>query len=357
MKAWISRRYASYTPDGKFWLTIGFAVLTVDMAIGYMAGVAVGTFWHGVGYAALAAGFGFLPDAAYEEFEHKRFASAGLIALLCVPIGIKAYEQQLTYSAGVRHGEMQLTNVVNQRYDGAQDDVARNRAELTLLQGVLTRLQADNPWATSAKADGLKTQLAALNDRMAKEEKGQRGRKAGKGKEFERLQDEAADLAKRISIIEKADETQKRIETLQASIDKKRAVANTAEHRQSINVDVAKITTKLFNVARGLSPDDAMKTDATAVEFATMGSAGLGSLALLILCPIAFFLAGRRRIKAAHNPEQEHSETSSFAPASVSHVASQSAPALNLARVTVGDINKERLRLLLDARPAMAAAA
>jgi hypothetical protein len=299
VKAWIARRYARYTSDGRFWLTIGFAVLTVDMAIGYLAGTAVGTFWHGVGYAALAAGFAFLPDAAYEEFEGGRYIAAGCFALLCLPIGIKAYEQQLTYSAGVRHGEMQLTSVVNQRFDGAQDDVKRNRDELALLQTVLAKLQADSPWATTAKADGLKRQLADLNDRVNKEEKGQRGRKAGKGKEFERLQDEANEVAKRIATVEKADETQKRIEFLQAAIDKKRTVANNSEHRQSINVDVAKTTAKLFNVMRGQSAEDAMKTDSISVEYATMGSASLGSLALLLLAPASFFLAGRRRIKTA----------------------------------------------------------
>lgn len=312
MKSWIARRYAGYTPAGKFWLSVGAAVMVVDMAIGYMAGNAVGTFWHGVGYAALAAGFAFLPDAAYEEFEHQRYASAVVVGLLCIPIGVKAYEQQLTYSAGVRHGEMQLTNVVNQKYDGAQDDVKRNATELALLQAVLAKLQADHPWATNAKADGLKRQLADLNDRINKEEKGQRGRKAGKGKEFERLQDEANDIAKRIATVEKADETQKRIEVLQAAIDKKRAVANSSEHRQSINVDVAKTTAKIFNVLSGKAAEDAMKTDATSVDVATMGSAGLGALALLLLAPASIFLAGRRRIRSEQiNTYQERPETDS----------------------------------------------
>ncbi len=303
MKAWIANRYSGYTPGGKFWLTVGLIVMTVDMAMGYQGGVSVGTFWHGVGYAALAAGFAFLPDAAYEEFEHKRFGSAAVIALLCVPIGIKAYEQQLTYSAGVRHGEIQLTSVVNQRYDGAQDDVARNRAELTALQGALVKLQSDNPWATTVKADGLRARLAAAQKAIDLEA----ARKGCKAKCLAEME-KKADLEKQIAIVEKADETQKRIEFLQASIDKKRDVANKAEHRQSINVDVAKTTAKLFNVARGLSAEDAMKTDAVSLEVATMGSAGLGSLSLLMLAPGALFLAGRRRIKHV-TPEPDLTET------------------------------------------------
>ena len=76
MKTWIKNRYASYTADGKCWLTIGIVCLIVDMAIGYMAGISQATFWHGVGAAMLAAGFAFLPDAAYEEYENRRIASA-----------------------------------------------------------------------------------------------------------------------------------------------------------------------------------------------------------------------------------------------------------------------------------------
>lgn len=301
MRKWIAARYAGYTPGGKFWLSVGFACLVVDMAIGFIAGNLVGTFWHGVGYAALAAGFAFLPDAAYEEYEHRRFGSAVVMALLCIPIGVKAYEQQLTYSAGVRQGEMQLATVVNQRYEGAQDDVKRNRDELALLQTVLAKMQADAPWAASVKADGLRSELATLNQRIEAEKKGNRGRRAGCGAECERLQNEANALAARISTVEERESTQKRVQELQAAIDAKRIVANKTEHRQSINADVAMTTAKLFNIVLGAaSPGQDIKVGAADVELATLGSAGLGSLALLILAPAGFFLAGRRR---QHNTE------------------------------------------------------
>ncbi len=86
-----------------------------------------------------------------------------------------------------------------------------------------------------------------------------------------------------------------------------------------------------------------------------MGSAGLGSLALLILCPAEFFLAGRRRIRNKDTDEAPSTAIASSANSVSAPVAVE--PSLNLARVTVGDINKERLRRLLDARPSMAVAA
>ena len=214
MKAWIKNRYATYTPDGKFWLTIGAACLVVDMAIGYLAGISVGTFWHGVGYAALAAGFAFLPDAAYEEYEHKRLASALVMGVLCVPIGVKAYEQQLTYSTGVRQGEMQATGVQNTKYAGAQDAVTDDKANVALWRKQLATLLEQNAWAGTVKADGLKTELATLTSRIEDEKKGNRGRKAGCGKECERLQNEASALSARIATAEQASDLTKRIEAL-----------------------------------------------------------------------------------------------------------------------------------------------
>lgn len=300
MKRWIAKRYAGYTPSGKFWLTVGAACAIVDMAIGFIAGNAVGTFWHGVGYAALAAGFAFLPDAAYEEYEHRRFGSAAVIALLCIPIGVKAYEQQLTYSAGVRHGEMQLTQVVNTRYDGAQDDVKRNRDELAMLQGVLANLLETAPWAGTVNPSGMRVELATLQTRIEAEKKGNRGRKAGCGKVCEDLQDQANKLSLRIATAEQRENTQARIAELQAAIDKKRDAANKTEHRQSVNADVALTTAKLYNILAGYAPSQAIKTDAAIVEMATLGSAGLGSLALLVLAPVGFFLAGRRRETSTH---------------------------------------------------------
>jgi hypothetical protein len=301
MRAWIKRRYASYTPDGKFWLTIAVACLVVDMAIGYLAGISVGTFWHGVGYAALAAGFAFLPDAAYEEYEHRRIASAVVIAALCVPIGIKAYEQQLTYSTGVRQGEMQAVGVQNTKYSGAQDDVKRNRAELTMLMGVLETAKREAPWAATVNATGLRAQVATLEKAIEAEGSPRNG---GCKRKCIDLMAQKTSVEKQIAGAEKVENTEARIKELQGIIDSKREKADNTEHKQSLNVDIAKTTASIFSMLRGVSAEEAIKADDVAIQYATLGSAGLGSLALLILSPVGFFLAGRRRIQITEQADQ-----------------------------------------------------
>lgn len=295
MTAWLRKKYAAYTPSGKMWLTVGVACLVVDMMIGYLAGYSIATFWHGVGYAALACGFAFLPDAAYEEFEGGRYISCAIMGLLCIPIGVKAYEQQLTYSAGMRSGEMQTVSVVNTKYDGAQASVSEDKANLELWQKQLATLTEQNAWAPTVKADAMRAELATLRARVDEEKNGKRGRRAGCGKECERLQNEANALEARIGIAEQASTLSKQIAATQRVLDSKREAASKAEHKTSLNVDVAKTTARLLKIATGASAQEAVRDDEVTSQLAMLGSAGLGSLALLLLAPTGIFLAGRRR--------------------------------------------------------------
>lgn len=306
----IERKYASYTPGGKLWFTLGAGALIVDVCIGMTAGWSQATIWHGIGFGLLAAGFAFLPDAAYEEFEARRYISAIVLGVLAIPLGIKAFEQQVTYSAGMRHSEIQLTQIVNQRHAGAQENVVETRTNLKLWQEQLAKLEAEhaaavaaNPWITTTTAEALRGQIPELDDRIAREIAGGRG---GRGKgcktECEKLKDEKARVLSQIAAIEKLDaNTQRRLELVnridatKRTVDLARKTADTAEHRDSLNLSVAKFTAQIVNIARGESPTQAVQTDEVALRYATLGSAGLGSFALLVLAPVGLFLAGRRR--------------------------------------------------------------
>lgn len=325
LSGWVARRYATYTTDGKFWLTVGFVCLVVDVAVGFLAGAAQATFWHGVGFAMLAVGFAFLPDAAYEEFHNERYASGLLIAALCIPIGVKAFEQQITYSAGMRHGEIQHTNIVNAKHKGAQLNVEENRTNLTLWQGQLAKLEAEradavksNPWLTTTKATALRAQLPVLDEKIANEIAGGRGgRPKGCKAVCESLKDEKNKIEGQIAAAEKLEgatakiaELTTKIEATKKVLDDARTIADTTEHKDSLNLSVAKFTSQIVNIARGASPQDAIDADEVLIRYATLASAGLGSLALLIMAPVGFFLAGRRRKDEDEStpPETMHTE-------------------------------------------------
>jgi hypothetical protein len=263
----------------------------------------------------LAMGFAFLPDAAYEEFDAGRYLSAIVLALLCVPIGIKAFEQQVTYTAGMRHGEIQHTQIVNARHNGAQQAVEETRTNFKLFQDRLKALQAErtaamekNPWLTTVQADALRDQIKTLDDKIAAEIAGGRGGRAkGCKAECEKLKDDRNRVLGQIAAAEsltgldaKIAELNTQIAATKAVLDKERNKADTAEHRDSLNVAVAQVTSQIVNLVRGEAPAEAIKADEVSMRYATLGSAGLGSFALLVLAPIGFFLAGRRRKEDHH---------------------------------------------------------
>ena len=316
IKTFIQNRYRSYTPDGKFWVTVGALVLMVDMAIAYCAGATV-TIWHGLGFAGCALAFAFLPDAAYEEYGHGRYASALVLAVLCAPIGIQAYQQQLTYSAGMRTGDIQQTKVQNVKHETANAQVKSEKANLELLRGQLATktkeyegLKEASPFVTTIDITGLEGEKKLKEDQLAREEKtGRAGRKAGCGAVCEQLKVDVADVTKRIGAAKRFNELandmtklKDDIKRIQDAIDKKVDTAGKTEYKSSVIANVAAINAQLVKLIGGASAAEAVQVDEVAMNYANVASAGLGSLALLILAPIAFFLAGRRRIKFEDEP-------------------------------------------------------
>ena len=308
IKQFIAARYSSYTADGKFWLTVGFGCLIVDMAIGFMAGKSVATFWHGVGGAFLALGFAFLPDAAYEEGERGRYLSAGIVAILGLIVGFKAYEQQLTYTAGMRHGEMTGVKQVNARKSNAQNTVKDNEVLLKVLREQLASHEAEkaalvsaNAWAPTIKAEALRDQVANAEAYIKME-----AERGGCKQKCEARMRERDALVSKIGTIERLGDLDKQIldknkqiEATNRALAGARDVDDKREIGTSLNVSVAETTAAMVNLVWGADPDKALQISDTEMRYATIGSAGLGSLALLVMAPIGFFLAGRRRMVPA----------------------------------------------------------
>ena len=80
-------------------------------------------------------------------------ASAVVLALLCVPIGLQAYQQQLTYSAGMRTGDMQQTKVQNTKRETARIRLPLRRPTLPLF-ALPSRLQMRNTRAEGCEPLG-----------------------------------------------------------------------------------------------------------------------------------------------------------------------------------------------------------
>lgn len=291
---------------GKLWLYIGLGTLVFAAGMATEYGYSVSILHAGfLAFLSLVTAFG--PHAAHSVWEDgKRAASVAIV--VCLPVlFVMEFQSHAAYTAGLRGQNLSETAVQNVKYDGAQEAAKEDKSNLEMWKAQLATLTAQNAWAATIKADGLRDQLATLKSRMTEEETGKRGRKAGKGKEFESLQDQANALQVKIATIEKAEDLTKRIEATQRILDKKREVANATEHKSSTVDHQNKFLAKVVAMSGGkLQASDFQEEGAQQFVNLSMAVTATGLPAL------ALFIAGLYRRKDGHS----HIEPSGVAPAS-----------------------------------------
>ena len=217
-----------------------------------------------------------------------------LTALAFVFLGAELFSH-VGYSVGTRVENTELTSVQNVKYTDTREAVVDHKANLVMWQDRLKTLTAQHAWAPVTKADGLRSELATLRDRIEDEKKGKRGRKAGCGTECERLQNEANALDQRIAIAEEAANLTKQINATQALIDKSREKAAVTEYKSSPIVNQTKFVSQIATAS--LEPGTA------ALTWAQIAIGLLIALVTTFLPPFAFYLAlGDNMHKA--NPHQ-----------------------------------------------------
>lgn len=217
---------------GRFWLSLGIASLVAAALMSWDFGYSI-SFKHGAFLACLTVVTAFLPDAAYTQWETTRKGVGIALAILCVPLFLVEFYSHAGYTAGLRGANVSDAKVQNARYDHAQEATKEDKANLEMWKAQLARLMEQDGWVATIKAEALRAELGTVKERMTAEEAGKRGRKAGRGKEFEALQNKSNDLAARIAKVEQREDLTKRIEATQRILDRKREVANATEHKSS----------------------------------------------------------------------------------------------------------------------------
>lgn len=213
-------------------LIAGLAALACGTLMSFAYGSAM-SYTHGVLLSLLAVGAAIAFPGADMMRARGRRMLAGILTVAGVACMVGEYTTHFGYTVGSRATDTQQTLHHNVNLQTIQENRRNEQANLDMWRKQLSDLMAANAWATTVKADGLRDELATLKDRMAKEEQGQRGRKAGKGQEFERLQNQANALSARIATIEQADELSKRIEATQRILDRKTETATATPYKSS----------------------------------------------------------------------------------------------------------------------------
>ena len=290
--------WLSHNTTGRIWLTMGMIALVVDAALCYQYGVTQ-TTWHGIGFAVLALFFAKLPDGAYEEFHKGNKAAGVFLGILCIPLGLVAYQSHIGYGAGVRMGDIKQASIQDATYAGAQAKASENASNLAMWKAQLATLMEKDAWTATVKADALRKEIADLEARIAEEKAGKRGRKAGCGKECERLQDMRTAAVEKLGKVEQREELTGQIAATMNKVNEARDRAAVTKAGVSSVANQTTANTQLFGVMRaawtGEPIEQAMETTEKAAKLANLLITAAGSLAFMLMAPIGFFMAGRNR--------------------------------------------------------------
>lgn len=288
------------------WCALVSLIFAMGMAFEYgraMSWLHAGT----LGLLAIAVPVAFVGSDLLRANGRKLAATMLLIAGTLMSIG--EYATHFGYTVGARVGDAQQTGVQNTNYKAIQDNRAAEASNMVVFKdqlAALTKERADlisaAPWAATVKPDGLKAELAALKERMVAEEAGQRDRKAGRGKEFEKLQNAAVDVEKRISAAERFSEIAKeidkktaQIEATQRILDKKTDTAVKTEFHSS------KIVNQTAGFAQIAMWDD--KPSESALSWVQLilgaGIAFITTYLTLVFTTVAFGSSGKVEARAS----------------------------------------------------------
>jgi len=299
---------------GRFWFGVGIVALAAAAAMSFSFGIEV-SFKHAIFLAVLTVVAAFGPMAAEMLWGKGRKGPAIATALFCVPLlGIEFYSHA-GYTSGLRGSNIETASVQNARYDGAQNAVADHETNLKLWREQLSTLLAQNAWAATVKADGLRAQLESAQKAIDLEA----ARGGCKSKCLIRMQ-EKADIEKRIATVEQASDLTERIAATQRTIDKAREKAMATDHVSSAvahqNESLAKWVALVAN--GDVKASDLQKAASQESANLAMAVAGTG------LPAFALFLAGLFRL--SRNKGEDHMDPSAKAPVTQATTLARVAP-------------------------------
>jgi len=284
--SFLSTQWKQYTPFGQMLWILSLFAISVDAGISYEFGTTL-SYLHALGFGLVALAFCILPDVAAMEFRKGRKTTAGWIGLACVPLGFVALLTHVGYSASIRVGDMQQSDVSNVKYEDTRAAVTDAQARIKQFSDRIASLKAANPWITSVSADGLKAQEPALEEAIAQEAK-----RGGCGPKCLALKKELADTMERAGKAEELASHESMLLAAQRGLDKARATAKATNYVSSTAVNH---TDTLFKAVSFLRGDFVNNVTVTEREATNTGIMGISSLAFLLLAPMFYFAAGLNR--------------------------------------------------------------
>lgn len=343
-----SSYWEAHSTKGRIWLLMGIIGLIVDAALCYQYGITQ-TVWHGIGFAVVALFFSQLPDGAYEEWLKGNKLASLVLWAATIAFGAVAYQSHIGYGAGVRYGDIKLASLQDARYEGISSTAKENASNVAMWKQQLADLTTQNAWAATVSADGLRKEVESLKNSRDSEAKIKRC-----GSKCRAIEDKIAEVSGKIAVAEQREDLTKRIEATQRLVDQAREkVAKTDAGLSSVAMQTT-ANTQLFGLVRaywtGENLEQALKTTEDSAKLANLLITAAGSFAFMLMAPVGFFMAGRNRRPEAPMSMMPKIERPAEPPAWNGTPTKSEQPAhgnINLARVTIGEVNRAKLEKLL----------
>lgn len=284
--SFLSTQWKQYTPFGQMLWVLALIAISVDAGIAYQFGSTLSVL-HAAGFALVALAFCILPDVSAMEFRKGRKTTGGWIALACVPLGMVAFLTHLGYSASIRVGDFQQSDVHNAKYEDTRDAVKDAEGRIKQFSDRIAELKAANPWITTVSADGLKAQEPALEEAIAQE-----SRRGGCGPKCLALKQKLADVMEQAGKAEELASHEAMLVAAQRGLDKARASAHDATYVSSTAVNHTDTLFKAISFVRGQFTENVTMTDRDVTNTGIMGAS---SIAFLLLAPLFYLAAGLNR--------------------------------------------------------------
>lgn len=299
----LSTQWRQYTPFGQMLWILALFAIGVDAGISYEFGSTL-SYLHAVGFGLVALAFCILPDVAAMEWRKGQKTTAGWISLACLPLGCVALLTHVGYSASIRVGDMQQSDVSNVKYEDTRTAVKEAKDRIKQFSDRITQLKAANPWVTTVSADGLKAQAETLGEAIAQET-----RRGGCGPKCLALKQKQSDALDQAGKAEELAQHEKMLAGAQAGLDKATARAAEATFVSSTAVNHTDTLFKALSLVRLQPVDNVTMTEREATNTGIMG---MSSLAFLLLAPMFYLCAGLNRrpgvLDAWLHGEREKSE-------------------------------------------------
>ena len=271
----------------RVFLGIGAVALAASAFMTWKFGHSISVV-HGMALVSVTMAAAFVFPAARFIREAGMPGAARAVAVVGAFFVCLEFVSDLGYTFGMRDKQVVEEGAKSVAYKATQDVVGDERTNLAMWRKQLSDLEAQNAWATTVTADGLRAQLA--NATLAIDLESKRG--GCKEKCLARTKDRD-DINSKIATAEKVADLGKRIEATQRVLDGKTVTAVATKTGHSTTAAQSKAFGRIGLMLTGNDAKDSLNPDETSLTIADMSIGlmmALGATALPTLCfYIGFF--------------------------------------------------------------------